>query len=366
MESSLSASLARGDVSYALSSRKLLSGTFSCGTTQSADSFVYFNMSDNDDGSEESYDPYLDSARRKRRHRPDPQPKYFVERQSTPATVPDTNSDDTSSDHPRPPSCNSDELPKTLEVPIRLFFTRGSESAASPSTTRQKISPELRKVQHERNYWNRHVSDCIAQYGSVHRQTAEGLMYLGSAHLRCKEYAEATSVFKSARQIFQRLYGDKHLAVAKALDRIGLASCRQSRSDETLDAAAVALNRAFSIRFEVLGARHVDTVDTLNNLAGVHLRKGDLREAKQAYYEVLTVRKAIFGEEHPSVAITSHSLANVYLKLSKPNQASRYYGRALTIYRDLQLKPENPAMRKLTRDIASLNRIVKLKTTADF
>jgi hypothetical protein len=76
------------------------------------------------------------------------------------------------------------------------------------------------------------------------------------------------------------------LVVAHALDKVGLAAslCPTEQSldpssssvqvPENLDWGLVALKEAFKIRFNYLGPWHVDVVDTLNNIAGIHLRLG--------------------------------------------------------------------------------------------
>jgi tetratricopeptide (TPR) repeat protein len=139
-----------------------------------------------------------------------------------------------------------------------------------------------------------------------------------------------------------------------ALNQVGLASCRLSKLNPNLRNAMDALHQSFSVRYELLGPTHVDTMDTLNNMAAVHLHLHQFDEARQAYFEVLTLRELIFGPKHPSVAVTAHCLGRVYMHFSEVVVASKYYHNALDIYRDLRLSEDNPTVVRLLTDIASL------------
>jgi hypothetical protein len=135
---------------------------------------------------------------------------------------------------------------------------------------------------------------------------------------RCLETFEAT-LDAPLQVLYLRQLGllrEPALSVGRALDAYGLAALRSLKTHARLRQAKSALDEAFAIRFHQLGVWHVDTVETFNKIASVHLHMGNFREACRAYEEVYLVRKAIFGMKHPSVAISAHSLANVHLKLS--------------------------------------------------
>jgi catechol-2,3-dioxygenase len=102
----------------------------------------------------------------------------------------------------------------------------------------------------------------------------------------------------------------------------------------------------------------VDTIDTLNNMAAVHLHLQEFQEARQAYFEVGTLRELIFGRKHLSVAVTAHCLGGVHIRLGEVAKAFKYYHDALDIYKDLQLSDDNPTVARLLHDITSLGRIM--------
>jgi tetratricopeptide (TPR) repeat protein len=140
------------------------------------------------------------------------------------------------------------------------------------------------------------------------------------------------------------------------LDKVGQAASHLN-TEENTRIALVALNEAFEVRYEILGPTHADTVDSLNNIAAVHLNMRDYHLARKAYHEVYIVRQLIFGPRHPSVAITAHQLGGVHLALSQVEDAARYYQRALEIYQKLKFRSDNPTMKRLSRDIAELERL---------
>lgn len=143
-----------------------------------------------------------------------------------------------------------------------------------------------------------------------------------------------------------------------ALNKVGLAACQLSKMEANLRKALEALNQSFSIRFEVLGPSHADTIDTLNNMAGVYFHLGKLNEARQAYFEVWTMRQAVFGTNHPSVAVTAHALGGVHLRLGQAEEAAKHYYNAFDIYRHLDLSEEHPTVARLLSDIDQLGRVM--------
>ena len=217
--------------------------------------------------------------------------------------------------------------------------------------------PLTKIKQREQTYWNTVLTARKMTHGIVHRQTAQAFMYLGNSHMRGGDYRQATNAFESACKIYKTLDGPNTLSVAGSLDSIGLAALRSRKSPSTLQKANTVLGEAFAIRFALLGPWHVDTVETYNKIASVHLHLQEFREAAKAYEEVHSVRAAIFGERHPSVAIAAHSLANVYLKLSQHDLSYHYYDVALDIYTHMKLPTDHPTVARLLRDRKRLERV---------
>ena len=347
-ESQSSADVASGNLSYQLSSiQENCTDSFSCGSTVSADSYVKAHELI-EDSDVHSYDPYLDGDIRRNRKQ-----IQQSERSLTPATLPSSSPDD-----------YSHSTDGNREVPILKIEIPKQRLTRHISTIedRSRISPEILKAQDERTYWNIVVSTRIQHYSAVHPATAQALMQLGHAHARCNEPTQALNIYKSATRIFRKLYGGNNLRLASALNKVGLVACRFSENKESLTIAMQALLQGFTIRHAMLGPHHVDTVDSLNNIAGVHLHLQEYKSARRAYHEVWIVRQGLLGKYHPSVGIAAHALGAVHAKLAESMQAAKCFRIAHNIFRRNRIGPENPAMIRLQSDIHQLDRTLSLQT----
>lgn len=369
------------DSSLALSCKPGGLDNFSVGSTTSADdSFFHalesFSSHEDEHEDEQSNDPYLGRRRRRRRQAPQqqqyvvsdrfddylnscntlcqpPEPDFdFVSASSTYATSTKYKSTTLMS-----MAFPSDlRVPSIISKPIRespnVLLDDDDDDVSEAQVTLTKIK------QKEQTYWNTVLTARKMTHGIVHGQTAQAFMYLGNSHMRGGDYPQATKAFESACHIYKILDGPHTLSVAGSLDSIGLAALRWSRKNTiTLHNAQEVLGEAFAIRFALLGPWHVDTVETYNKMASVHLHLKEFREAAKAYEEVHSVRAAIFGENHPSVAIAAHSLANVYLKLSQHDLSYHYYNVALDVYKHMQLPTDHPTVARLLRDRKRLERV---------
>lgn len=241
-----------------------------------------------------------------------------------------------------------------------------SEPAENPHETARMAQHRL-KTERECLYWNKVVTRLIQTYGKNHTKTAEGLLQLGHAYLLNSEYPQAVVTFQSACRILNDMERtrDNRLAFARVIDAIGMAWARVSRDDDRdhCRKAMTALEEAFQIRYELLGAWSVDTVETLNKIASVHLQFGEYDEACNAYWEVFCVRRSIFGNSHPSVAVAAHSLGNVYVKLAATRDAANFFQIALDIFNEMNLPNKHPALTRLMRDYKRLDRLQALRGT---
>jgi tetratricopeptide (TPR) repeat protein len=65
-------------------------------------------------------------------------------------------------------------------------------------------------------------------------------------------------------------------------------------------------------RERVLGIDHLNTLRSLNNLAGVLRNLGNYEVAKELYLRVLAIREKVLGTDHPD---TTRSMGNLALAL---------------------------------------------------
>jgi hypothetical protein len=154
-----------------------------------------------------------------------------------------------------------------------------------------------------------------------------------------QEYVAAGKTFLSALKIITATHGDRHLSVALALDKLGMATCK---TNANLKLALAALEDAFQIRRKLLGLEHLDTVDTLHNIASVRLNLKQYDLAAKDYYAVLVHRMEFFGRYHISVAATAFQVAWILETfLHQSGQARELYLFSLHSYQALNLKEES-------------------------
>jgi tetratricopeptide (TPR) repeat protein len=245
------------------------------------------------------------------------------------------------------------QFPVSLSIPAVPLHDRTASTASPHSSPRQqqpRINPKIRKAQEKRMYWIKRAASCLAECGSDNLETADAYMELGQAELQVRDYTAAKSSFQLAYCMFRRFR--KHVAVAKALDCLGVTNSRCGAA--YLDKALELLQEAFQIRRQELGVWHVDTVDTMNRIAKVHALAENFPEARRCYWEVFWVRKAIFGAQHPSVAVAAHDLANCFVRLGSLEDGSNFYQIAMEIFDKMGLPSGNPAVSKLLRDMKQL------------
>lgn len=290
-------------------------------------------------------------------------------------------------------STNSMRIPNfTLDEDLsHLSFGSGScktEEEKKHDPEDDSLNSERNRLQtlaKERAFWSSTVTRRNVTLGSNHVRTAEAVMSLGISEMRCKvtptaialalsiahslsplfpyhhyliyqDYDKAVSCFQSAGRIYKKLYGPSNLGLAKALDKIGhAASQKDPATPERLTFALDSLEEAFKIRTELLGPSHVDTVETLNNMAGVYMKLDKLQIAKQTFHDVLMKRIAIFDQMHPSVAVTAHTLASVHVSLKEVEEAYHYFNFAYAVYRAVGLSEGHPLLVGILQEVADLD-----------
>lgn len=258
----------------------------------------------------------------------------------------------------------------TLTLPRALFTVEHNQPPSTPvsqasvkknSRISERMARLQQKADRECDIWNEVVTRRMEAHGKTHPNVAEALLQLGQAYMLAGEYTQAVIAFQSSCLMWKQLKrtDDNSIALARAVDAIGMAWARvpQEEDQDHCHKAMTALEEAFAIRYELLGAWHVDTVETLNKMASVHLHLREYADACNAYWEVFWMRKAIFGPEHPSVAIAAHALGNVFVKLAAKEDGRRFYQIAVDIYDKMALSNKHPAVRRLMSDFKRLDRI---------
>jgi tetratricopeptide (TPR) repeat protein len=158
--------------------------------------------------------------------------------------------------------------------------------------------------------------------GSDNAEIAESLGWLAELQAEREDFAAARASRGEALEVLQKLLGDGHWKAADArraledVDRLaGMGPERRRKLAEagTLNGKVESLYQAgksrealplarqvLAIIKEVLGERHPDYAQILNNLAGLLREQGDLAAARPLFERALAGRKEALGERHPA------------------------------------------------------------------
>ena len=82
---------------------------------------------------------------------------------------------------------------------------------------------------------------------------------------------------------------------------------------------------------ERAGAKHPDTLMSMNNLASVLSRRGKYEEAGEMYRQVLGLKDTVPGKEHPSTLTSMNNLALVLSRQGKYEEAEEMHRQVLRL-----------------------------------
>ncbi len=130
---------------------------------------------------------------------------------------------------------------------------------------------------------------------------------IGSAYRNLGLLDEAQQQLAGALETRRKLFGNRHLEVARSLSGLGLLRLAQGRPGE----AEAHFAEALVIRRDLLGSLDLQTALALGNVALAHESQGDLEEAQRLLGEQLAIRRTLLGDHHPDVAMSRFGLARL-------------------------------------------------------
>ncbi len=141
-------------------------------------------------------------------------------------------------------------------------------------------------------------------------------------------YADATRDLRSI-DTFEKLATDqrKQLIEATAATQQVISLYQQGQPAKAIEPAKAAL----ALRRKLLGEDHIDTAESVNNLAAMYFAIGDYDEAEPLYGQALEVRRRHLGANHPHVATSLNNLAELYRSRGEFELAEPLFRDALVI-----------------------------------
>ncbi|HLU07404.1 MAG TPA: tetratricopeptide repeat protein [Woeseiaceae bacterium] len=146
---------------------------------------------------------------------------------------------------------------------------------------------------------------------------------MGTVYMSLGLYDQAASLLQSALDRRKALYGDRHLEVARSLQRLG----EVLKLKAEYEPAGLMFRDALALRREMLGNEHVDTARSMYGLADLLGRMGEFSAAEPLFREALVLQRRLIGERSKE---TAQSLEGLALNLYDQGK----YGDAVPLLRD--------------------------------
>ena len=160
------------------------------------------------------------------------------------------------------------------------------------------------------------------------------LLNLAEALRGRKDWQGAEQAITRSLAIRSERSGEDSLEYATGLHHMGALRQDQGNTDEAYDL----YRRALDIRVRKLGDSHPLLVPTVNNLAAVCLRRGDLEEAKS--YAEHAVR-ILGAAEVPNLASALMNMAEIAIAMGDYVSAEPLYRRAADIWEKVGSDPSS-------------------------
>lgn len=142
---------------------------------------------------------------------------------------------------------------------------------------------------------------------------------------------EALTLAQRALAIRQEVLGEKHPETANSLNNVGFLF----RAVGDLTAARPYLEQALAIRKDVLGLKHADTADSLYDLGSLLEDQNNYAAARPLLEQALAIRFEVLGEKHRVTAQSLNKLGLLFQAQRDYAAARPYYERALAIYKEV-------------------------------
>jgi tetratricopeptide (TPR) repeat protein len=138
-------------------------------------------------------------------------------------------------------------------------------------------------------------------------------------------YRAANEMDLGALEAREAILGAEHLDTLTSVNNLGLVLSRQGKYEE----AEAMHRRALETREKVLGRDHPDTLTSVSNLGSVLLSQGKYEEAEAMHRRALETREKVLGRDHPHTLTSVSNLGSVLSRQGKYEEAEAMHRRAL-------------------------------------
>jgi tetratricopeptide (TPR) repeat protein len=151
-------------------------------------------------------------------------------------------------------------------------------------------------------------------------------------------YQAAQEMGRGALEAREAILGAEHLDTLASVNNLGWVLRSQGKYEE----AEAMLRRALQGKEKVLGSEHPGTLASVTNLGSVLRSQGKYKEAEAMHQRALESKEKVLGPEHPSTLASVTNLGSVLWSQGKYEEAEAMHRQVLKGYEKM-LGPEHPS-----------------------
>jgi CHAT domain-containing protein/Tfp pilus assembly protein PilF len=199
-------------------------------------------------------------------------------------------------------------------------------------------------------------------------KAAESTNFLANLYQEKGDYLRAAALFQRAMEINEKLANPDQMLIATLLNNqayvyeaqkehtkaeqlyLRAIAITENTKPESVDLATFLnnlgvmyigtdykkarpiLERALALREKLLGPNHADVGNTINNLAMLSWREGDLQKTEQSLLRALSIAEKTHGPTHPDVGAVLNNVAFLYQAKGDIAQAVSFFTRANDVF----------------------------------
>ncbi len=145
-------------------------------------------------------------------------------------------------------------------------------------------------------------------------------------------YAKAEPLYRAALENQTRLLGAGHIETVDTLSELAGLQWRRGQFKESEEG----LVKTLDAKTRLLGAENPSTLRVVNNLANLYMVRGMYKKAEDMYRTAWETRRRVQGESHPDTLGAANNLANVIANQNRNEEAEKLYRSTLEGRRRVQ------------------------------
>lgn len=144
---------------------------------------------------------------------------------------------------------------------------------------------------------------------------------VGFTYFRIGLYDQADGHLRSALSLRQQIHGKTHADTLHSMNQLGELFSQMGRYDD----AERLFDEVLFVRRRTLGNDDPLTLSVWGNLGWLYIYQGRFGEAKSAFEQVLEAMRRVLGNEHRETLLSMHALASVYRCSGRYEEAEKQF-----------------------------------------